>query len=141
MIEAQSSTAGSQRWRLKEGDGFASFPLQATIDALRTPVAVLDITGEVVAANAAWRSAPAARQDARCPPGVNILDWWSSLSNAGEELARGVGSVLSGARQSYEQTCRSPGAADVVHVAARPIKHQAPARFLVSQETWIVSAA
>jgi signal transduction histidine kinase len=140
MIEAQSSTTGAQRWRLKGGDGFAPFPLQATIDALCTPVAVLDITGEIVAANAAWRPAPGARQHARCPLGVNILEWWRSLSEEGEELARGVGSVLSGARQSYEQTCRTPGAEEV-HVAARPIRHQSPARFLVSQETSVVSAA
>jgi signal transduction histidine kinase len=133
-VSSQSAIGSREKWLAQ--------PLQATLDAFQGPVAILSRSGEVVAANAAWRAGPVhGEQDAGiddgagCVPGDNYLDWCRTFADevAGAALAKSVKQVLAGAQKHHDQTCRilQPGGSRTVRVRIGRIERHVPSRFVL----------
>jgi two-component system NarL family sensor kinase len=121
--------------------GLSDLPIQSTLDALSTPVALLDEVGDIIGANAAWR-------DLTTLFGFEKTDGFARNNYlqvceaaAGDPVARSVlssrvKSVLSGRHRVFEHTCRftSGGATRDFNVRLTHLERYVPARFLVSLE-------
>jgi len=115
--------------------------LQSTLDALSTPVALLDQTGDLVGTNAAWR-------ELASRPGLNsvigdiganylkICEAATAEMTGAGVLRNGLIAVLAGRQRVFERTCRvvQDGAARDFRVRIKRLDHYVPSRFLVSQE-------
>jgi signal transduction histidine kinase len=128
MVEAHSSISTARRSGRLAGSPTL---LQAAIDALKTPVAILAGSGAVLGTNEAWRAAD--EDGACCPEGENYLDWQRTMQDdiADATLMRGVARVLAGAQKRFERSRRLSPATEL-NISVRRVEGAAPARFLVS---------
>jgi signal transduction histidine kinase len=132
MVEVHPSIPTVRRTRKTAG---APPGVQAAIEVLATPAAVLAASGLVVAVNEAWRAAARDEDVGCCPEGENYVDWSRTLDDGAADPAflRGVTDVLAGSRRSAERLRRGGGAREL-RVRIRRVAGHAPARFLVSHE-------
>lgn len=111
-ICAQCEENQQQRASLRQIGHF----LSATIDALAAHIVVLDSTGAIVAANAAWRrfSKENRGDEQRCGVGANYLTVCESAADSGtveaHAVVTGIRQVLSQQQKEFSLTyaCHSP---------------------------------
>lgn len=116
-------------------------PLQSTLDALSTPVALLDQSGQIIGTNAAWREGGglAGRFNAIAGIGANYPEDCEAAHadvSAAAGLRSGLSRVLAGRQRAFERTCRllQNGSLHDFRVRIKRLDHYIPARFLVSHE-------
>jgi signal transduction histidine kinase len=115
-------------------------PLQSTLDALSTPVVLLDQAGHIIGMNTAWHEIArlAGRKNAISDLGANYLQICGAAAGdlAGAALRNGVSAVLAGKHRSFERTFRllQDGTPRDFRVRIKRLEHYRPARFLVSHE-------
>jgi signal transduction histidine kinase len=130
MVEAHSSISTARRTgRLAAAPNL----LQAAIEALTAPVAILAGSGVVLGTNEAWRAASTDEDGACCPEGENYLDWQRTMQDdiADATLMRGMSRVLAGAQKRFERS-RRLSAATELNISVRRVDGAVPARFLVT---------
>ncbi len=101
--------------------------LQSLIDAMKDGAAIIAADGTILWVNDTWRKFAAANEGDTADEyiGVNYLDVCRQSSDAGDELARrvgtGIGGVLSGGEEfSTEYPCHSPTEKRWFEIIARP---------------------
>lgn len=121
MVDAHTSPAAFE-FRPRAGGKTLDPSFRSVLDALDTPLAILDASGTVVAVNGAWRTTPeTCDPPMSCLEGENYLDWCATLSDeiASETLSRGAKRVLAGVLSVYVQTVRASPAGEGREVAIR----------------------
>ena len=115
-------------------------PLQSTLDALNTPVVLLDQAGHIIGMNAAWHEIASltGRKTAMTDLGANYLQLCEAAAGdvMDPALRNGVSAVLAGKHRSFERSLRliQDGAPRDFKVRIKRLEHYRPARFLVSHE-------
>jgi diguanylate cyclase (GGDEF)-like protein len=127
-----------ERESLRESRQF----LQSTLDALATPIAILDETGKIIAVNAAWgkqnRGNPLV--GAACCEGTNYLDACrAALGNGVEEattIATGIGAMFLNVREEFtlEYPCHTPNERRWFSVCATRFQGSKRVRVVVAHE-------
>ena len=101
--------------------------LQAALDTVRDPIAVIDIDGRIRAHNDAWRNAPVLFPaiGGSLSPGVDFFQACRAVNPAqashAMQLSRGIRQVADGVRDSYSQVCPAADGDIEVLVSRREI--------------------
>jgi signal transduction histidine kinase len=116
-------------------------PLQSTLDALSTPVALLDQSGRIIGTNTAWRDVAGlpGPNTAIADIGANYLQICEAADGNGSGavgMRNGLSRMLAGRQRSFEGTCRllQDGSPRVFQIRGKRLDHYIPVRFLVSHE-------
>ena len=137
-LQGQAAYA-AENARLSENGG-AEPPLQSTLDALSTPVVLLDQSGHIIGMNTAWHEIArlAGRNSAIADLGANYLEICEAAVGdmTGTALRSGFSAVLAGRHRSFVRNFRfmQDGTARDFRVRIKRLEHYLPARFLVSHE-------
>jgi signal transduction histidine kinase len=120
---------------------FSEPPPQSTLDALSTPVALLDQSGRIIGTNAAWQKVARlpGRNTAIADIGTNYLQVCEAADgdvSGAVGLRNGLSSVLAGRQRAFERTCRllRDGSPRDFRIRVKRLDHYIPVRFLVSHE-------